>query len=83
MTVIAARRSCSRRRWPFGVCHSGRFIRAVSHAGLAPTLPARPPPKAKDAIEHFVETGGAQFDDADYSKFYDALKAWVHEVCPT
>jgi hypothetical protein len=38
---------------------------------------------AQDAIEHFVQTGGAQFDDPSYKKFNDALDKWVHQVCPT
>jgi hypothetical protein len=41
-----------------------------------------PSESARDAIEHFVETGGAQFDDPGYKKFNDALDAWVHQVCP-
>lgn len=41
-----------------------------------------PPQSAQDAIEHFVETGGAQFDDPSYKKFNDALDKWVHQVCP-
>ena len=41
-----------------------------------------PSQSAKDAIEHFVQTGGAQFDDPDYKKSNDALDTWVHQVCP-
>jgi hypothetical protein len=41
-----------------------------------------PPQSAQDAIEHFVQTGGAQFDDPDYKKFNAALDKWVHQVCP-
>jgi hypothetical protein len=41
-----------------------------------------PSESARDAIEHFVETGGAQFDDPGYKKFNDALDTWVHQVCP-
>jgi hypothetical protein len=41
-----------------------------------------PSESARDAIEHFVQTGGAQFDDPGYKKFNDALDAWVHQVCP-
>ncbi len=41
-----------------------------------------PSESAKDAIEHFVQTGGAQFDDPDYKKSNDALDKWVHQVCP-
>jgi hypothetical protein len=41
-----------------------------------------PSASARDAIEHFVQTGGAQFDDPGYKKFNDALDAWVHQVCP-
>jgi hypothetical protein len=41
-----------------------------------------PSESAKDAIEHFVKTGGAQFDDPDYKKSNDALDKWVHQVCP-
>jgi hypothetical protein len=42
-----------------------------------------PSQSAQDAIEHFVQTGGAQFDDPSYKKFNDALDKWVHQVCPT
>jgi hypothetical protein len=41
-----------------------------------------PSESARDAIEHFVQTGGAQFDDPGYKKFNDALDGWVHQVCP-
>jgi hypothetical protein len=41
-----------------------------------------PSQSAQDAIEHFVKTGGAQFDDPSYKKFNDALDKWVHQVCP-
>ena len=41
-----------------------------------------PSQSAQDAIEHFVQTGGAQFDDPDYKKSNDALDKWVHQVCP-
>lgn len=41
-----------------------------------------PPAEAKTAIEHFVTTGGAQFDDPDYDKSNKALDDWVHQVCP-
>jgi len=41
-----------------------------------------PSDSAHDAIEHFVQTGGAQFDDPSYKKFNDALDKWVHQVCP-
>jgi hypothetical protein len=42
-----------------------------------------PSQSAQDAIEHFVQTGGAQFDDPSYKKFNDALDKWVHQMCPT
>ena len=41
-----------------------------------------PSASARDAIEHFVQTGGAQFDDPGYKKNNDALDTWVHQVCP-
>jgi hypothetical protein len=41
-----------------------------------------PSESARDAIEHFVQTGGAQFDDPGYKRFNDALDSWVHQVCP-
>jgi hypothetical protein len=41
-----------------------------------------PPQSARDAIEHFVQTGGAQFDDPGYKSNNDALDKWVHQVCP-
>jgi hypothetical protein len=42
-----------------------------------------PPANVKDAIEHFVGTGGAHFDDPDYSKYNKVLDGWVKGVCPT
>jgi hypothetical protein len=42
-----------------------------------------PPSSVKDAIEHFVTTGGAHFDDPDYTKNNQTLDAWVKQVCPT
>ena len=42
-----------------------------------------PPGSVKDAIEHFVSTGGAHFDDPDYTKNNKVLDGWVKQVCPT
>ena len=42
-----------------------------------------PPSKVRDAIEHFVTTGGAHFDDPDYTKNNKLVKDWVEQVCPT
>lgn len=42
-----------------------------------------PPASVKDAIEHFVNTGGAHFDDPDYTKSNKVLDNWVKQVCPT
>jgi hypothetical protein len=42
-----------------------------------------PPGQVKDAIEHFVTTGGAHFDDPDYTKNNKILDNWVKQVCPT
>lgn len=42
-----------------------------------------PPSKVKAAIEHFVTTGGAHFDDPDYTKNNKLVKDWVEQVCPT
>jgi hypothetical protein len=41
-----------------------------------------PPSQVKDAIEHFVSTKGAQFDDPDYDKYNNAIEAWIKQVCP-
>lgn len=43
----------------------------------------QPPPPVQDAIEHFVGTGGAQFDDQDFNQYNDAIEKWVHQVCPS
>jgi hypothetical protein len=40
------------------------------------------PADVKDAVEHFVETNGAQFDDPDYDKYNKTIDAWVKLVCP-
>ncbi len=42
-----------------------------------------PPSSVKAAIEHFVTTGGAHFDDPDYTKNNKIVKDWVEQVCPT
>jgi hypothetical protein len=42
-----------------------------------------PPGQVKDAIEHFVTTGGAHFDDPDYTKNHNTVDGWVKQVCPT
>lgn len=42
-----------------------------------------PPSSVKSAIEHFVTTGGAHFDDPDYTKNNQIVKSWVDQVCPT
>lgn len=41
-----------------------------------------PPADVKDAIEHFVGTNGAQFDDPDYDKYNKQIDDWVKQVCP-
>ena len=40
------------------------------------------PADVKDAVEHFVGTGGAQFDDPKYDKFNNAIEGWIKQVCP-
>ncbi|MUL76860.1 hypothetical protein [Mycolicibacterium sp. CBMA 226] len=40
------------------------------------------PGDVKDAVEHFVSTGGAQFDDPKYDKFNKAIESWIKQVCP-
>lgn len=42
-----------------------------------------PPASVKDAIEHFVGTGGAHFDDPDYTKNNKIVDGWVKQVCPS
>lgn len=41
-----------------------------------------PPSAAKEAIEHFAETGGLQIDDPDVDKFNAILDQWTKAVCP-
>jgi hypothetical protein len=41
-----------------------------------------PPADVKAAIEHFVETGGAQFGDPDYDKNNKLIDDWVKQICP-
>jgi PBP1b-binding outer membrane lipoprotein LpoB len=41
-----------------------------------------PPPDVQEAIDHFVSTEGAQFDDPDYDKFNSRIDEWVKVVCP-
>lgn len=40
------------------------------------------PAPVKEAVDHFVGTGGAQFDDPDYDKYDGAIEQWVKQVCP-
>jgi hypothetical protein len=42
-----------------------------------------PPGSVKNAIEHFVNTGGAHFGDPDYAKNHKTLDEWITKVCPT
>jgi hypothetical protein len=41
-----------------------------------------PPASVREAIDHFVETGGVQYDDPDYDEYNDRIDAWVKAVCP-
>jgi hypothetical protein len=41
-----------------------------------------PPADVQAAIDHFVSTGGVQFDDPDFDKFNSTIDAWVKQVCP-
>ena len=41
-----------------------------------------PPAHVHNAIEHFVETNGAQFDDPDYDKYNKQIDEWVEQICP-
>jgi hypothetical protein len=41
-----------------------------------------PPPDVQEAIDHFVSTEGAQFDDPDYQEFNTRIDEWVKVVCP-
>jgi hypothetical protein len=40
------------------------------------------PAPVKEAVEHFVGTGGAQFDDPQYDKYNNAIESWIKQVCP-
>jgi hypothetical protein len=40
------------------------------------------PSDVKDAVEHFVDTNGAQFDDPDYDKYNKLIDDWVKQSCP-
>jgi hypothetical protein len=40
------------------------------------------PADVKTAVEHFVDTNGAQFDDPDYDKYNKQIDDWVKQVCP-
>jgi hypothetical protein len=42
-----------------------------------------PPAQVKDAIEHFVTTGSAHFDDPDYTTNNKLVADWVKQFCPT
>lgn len=41
-----------------------------------------PPPDVQEAVDHFVGTEGAQFDDPDFDKFNTRIDEWVKVVCP-
>ena len=40
------------------------------------------PQRSREAIDHFVETGGVQYDDPDYDEYNGRIDAWVKAVCP-
>lgn len=40
------------------------------------------PTDVKGAVEHFVGTNGAQFDDPDYDKYNKIIDDWVKQICP-
>jgi hypothetical protein len=40
------------------------------------------PAPVKEAVEHFVGTRGAQFDDPQYDKYNNAIEGWIKQVCP-
>jgi hypothetical protein len=44
---------------------------------------SNPPPDVKDAIEHFVGTGGMQIDDPDLESNSSRVKEWIEQVCVT
>jgi hypothetical protein len=41
-----------------------------------------PPADVQEAVDHFVQTNGAQFDDPDYDKYNKRIDEWVKQVCP-
>lgn len=41
-----------------------------------------PPPDVQEAIDHFVQTEGAQFDDPDFDKYNSRIDNWVKAICP-
>jgi hypothetical protein len=41
-----------------------------------------PPAKVQEAIDHFVETGGVQFEDEDYDEMNTRIDDWASAVCP-
>jgi hypothetical protein len=41
-----------------------------------------PPASVVEALEHFVGTGGVQFDDPDFDEYNTRIDDWVRAVCP-
>ena len=41
-----------------------------------------PPADVTEAIEHFVGTGGVQYDDPEFDEFNARIDNWIKEVCP-
>jgi hypothetical protein len=41
-----------------------------------------PPASVSEALEHFVATGGVQFDDPEFNEFNSRIDNWVKAVCP-
>lgn len=41
-----------------------------------------PPADVQEALDHFVEVGGAQFDDPDYDEMNSRIDEWSSAVCP-
>ena len=41
-----------------------------------------PPASVQEAIDHFVQTKGVQFDDPKFDEFNKRIDDWVKAVCP-
>lgn len=41
-----------------------------------------PPADVQEALDHFVDVGGVQFDDTEYDEMNNRIDEWLAQICP-